>query len=167
MEYRLGQEEDISSICAMIASAIETMEQQGIYQWDEFYPTRADITADIRSKTLYTVTENDALVAIYVINREADPEYLDAKWECDGGTACIIHRLCVAPAVSHRGIGNTVLLHIEEQLRDLGYESVRLDVFSQNPYAIRLYEKNGYKRRGCADWRKGRFWLMEKRLKEE
>ena len=27
-----------------------------------------------------------------------------------------------------------------------------------------LYEKNGYIKRGYADWRKGRFWLMEKKL---
>jgi len=57
-----------------------------------------------------------------------------------------------------------MLSHIEEQIKNMGYSSVRLDVFSKNPYAIRLYEKNGYKKRGYADWRKGRFFLMEKTL---
>ena len=27
-----------------------------------------------------------------------------------------------------------------------------------------VVNKNGYVRRGHADWRKGRFWLMEKKL---
>ena len=42
--------------------------------------------------------------------------------------------------------------------------SVESDVFTENPYAIKLYEKAGYVKRGYADWRKGRFALMEKKL---
>ena len=44
------------------------------------------------------------------------------------------------------------------------YTSVRLDVYSENPYALRLYQGNGYMKRGYADWRKGRFFMMEKQL---
>lgn len=44
------------------------------------------------------------------------------------------------------------------------YESVRLDVFSKNPYAIRLYENNSYEKRGNVCWRKGEFYLMEKKI---
>lgn len=62
------------------------------------------------------------------------------------------------------GVGKQVLEHIEHQLLTLGYGSVRLDVFTENPYAIKLYEKAGYVKRGYADWRKGRFALMEKKL---
>ena len=72
--------------------------------------------------------------------------------------------LRVSPSFQHNGIGNVVLRHIEKQLIEAGYDSVRLDVFTQNPYALRLYEKNGYVKRGFADWRKGRFLLMEKKL---
>lgn len=45
-------------------------------------------------------------------------------------------------------------------------ESIRLDVFTQNPFALRLYEKTGYRKTGTADWRKGKFILMEKVLRE-
>ena len=68
------------------------------------------------------------------------------------------------PRFPAQGIGNAVLAGIETQLLEMGYESVRLDVFTQNPFALRLYQKNGYLERGHADWRKGRFLLMEKRL---
>ena len=46
----------------------------------------------------------------------------------------------------------------------MGYNSVRLDTFTQNPFAQKLYRHNGYESRGYADWRKGRFDLMEKKL---
>lgn len=164
MEYRLGKAEDLDSICRLVKSAIESMENQGIQQWDEVYPAREDFAADIQKETLYTVFENDVLAAVYVLNRECDPEYHDCKWECNDETAYIIHRLCVSPAVQHKGVGKEILNHIEKQLISMGAESVRLDVFTQNPYAIRLYEKAGYIKRGYADWRKGRFWLMEKKL---
>jgi len=73
-------------------------------------------------------------------------------------------RLCVSADSQNKGIGSKLLAHIEEQVKNMGYSSVRLDVFSENPYALKLYEKNGYEKRGHADWRKGRFFLMEKTL---
>lgn len=40
----------------------------------------------------------------------------------------------------------------------------RLDAFTENPFALKLYDNLGYSRVGYADWRKGRFYLMEKYL---
>jgi predicted GNAT family acetyltransferase len=39
-----------------------------------------------------------------------------------------------------------------------------LDAFSLNPFALRLYEKIGYVRVGEANWRKGLFYLYEKKI---
>lgn len=164
MEYRLGTLEDLDNICNMISEAIDNMEYNGIHQWDELYPARYDFEEDIRNNTLYTVSDDNGLVAIYVISKECDEEYDKCIWEMDRDSACIIHRLCVSPKASNKGIGKAVLIHIEKQLKKLGFESVRLDVFSENPYALKLYEHNGYVKRGHADWRKGRFYLMEKGL---
>jgi len=55
-------------------------------------------------------------------------------------------------------------MKIESQIKNRGYDSIRLDVFTKNPYAQRLYRNNGYEVRGFAEWRKGRFDLMEKHL---
>ena len=131
MEFRQGTIEDLDHICCLMESAIKRMEAQGIHQWDEVYPSREDFVHDIINGILYTVTENNRLIAIYVISTEYDPQYSNGKWECDGETACIIHRLCVAPEVQNRGIGRKLLSHIEDQLRNKGFESVRLDVFSE------------------------------------
>lgn len=164
MEYRLGRKDDLDDICSLIASAIQMMEKQGIYQWDDKYPVREDFANDIKQGSLYVAVEDELLLAVYVISTEYDPEYLNGKWECSGDTACIIHRLCVSPDVQDKGVGKAILKHVEDQLVDMGFQSVRLDVYAENPYANRLYENSGYIRRGHADWRKGRFWLMEKKL---
>ena len=44
------------------------------------------------------------------------------------------------------------------------YKSIRLDVFIENSYAQKKKKKSGYIVRGYADWRKGRFELMEKKI---
>ena len=162
MHYRLATIDDLPDICNMIEAAKHLMSEQGIEQWDDIYPAYEDFEEDIKKKTLYVAMHDDLLAAIYVISEECDDEYLKCNWE--NKKPCIIHRFCVSPAMQHNGIGAKVLGHIETQLIEDGYDSVRLDVFTQNPYALRLYEKNGYVKRGHADWRKGRFLLMEKRI---
>lgn len=164
MEYRLGTVKDIDDICHLIKSAIAKMETHGIYQWDELYPTSEDFEEDISKKTLYVVYEGVELIALYVISGESDDAYKNGKWENPEQTAFIIHRFCVTPNYQNKGVGKSVLLHIEKQIKDMGYESVRLDAYVNNPFSQRLYRHNGYESRGYAEWRKGRFDLMEKKL---
>lgn len=164
MIYTIAHPEDVDAICKLIEDAIIEMETHEIYQWDNIYPTRDDFLEDIAKGSLYLAIEDSNIVAIYVISREADAAYNKVKWSVSDEKAYILHRFCVSPAFQNRGIGKNVLLHIEEQIKGMGYESVRLDVFTQNPYAQKLYRNNGYVTRGHADWRKGRFDLMEKIL---
>ena len=126
--------------------------------------TRRAGAEDISKQTLYVVYEGEELIALYVISDESDEAYQSAVWENPDGTAYILHRFCVSPKVQNRGIGKQLLLHIEQQVKAMGYESIRLDTFVENPFAQRLYRHNGYEPRGYADWRKGRFDLMEKKL---
>ncbi len=162
MNYRLGKIEDLDEIERLIKDAISLMREQGIEQWDEVYPAREDFAKDIEQGYLYVADKEDKMAAIYVISEECDAAYMNGQWENE--KPCIIHRLCVSADCQNEGIGKKVLKHIENQLVDMGYDSVRLDVFSENPYALKLYDKNGYTKRGYADWRKGRFYLMEKSI---
>ena len=81
---------------------------------------------------------------MYVISDESDDAYNNADWKCPNETAYILHRFCVSPVFQNKGLGKQILLKIENQISDMGYRSVRLDVFRENPYAQRLYRHNGY-----------------------
>ncbi len=163
MKYRLGTEQDLDNICSLVGNAIVEMEKNGIYQWDDIYPARIDFEEDIKNENLYVAREGDELAAFYVISDECDEQYDNATWQF-GDSYYVLHRFCVSPDKQNKGVGRAVLAHIEEQIKDMGYKSVRLDTFTENPYAQRLYRHNGYEARGYADWRKGRFDLMEKAL---
>lgn len=53
---------------------------------------------------------------------------------------------------------------IESTFLGNGIQAVRLDAFSLNPYALRLYERLGYRKTGEVTFRKGVFYLYEKEL---
>lgn len=164
MNYRKGTIADLDIISQLFEAAKEDMDNKGICQWDSIYPTREDYLEDIAKGTLYVVEHKEELIGVYVISEEADEAYQRCKWESPEDTACILHRFCVAPQYQYQGLGKEMLQHIEAQAREMSYESIRLDVFTQNPHALHLYEKGNYQERGYADWRKGRFLLMEKKL---
>ena len=164
MNYRMGTYEDLDCICGMIKEAICNMDNNGIPQWDEVYPTWNDFKRDIDNDTLYVVEDERDLIAVYVINKEADEAYDRCTWSGTDEKACLLHRFCVSPKYQNRGLGRTILNYIENQAVGMGYTSIRLDVFTQNPYALKMYDRNEYLKRGYANWRKGRFVLMEKVL---
>lgn len=165
MNYKLATEEDLDEICLLVKAAIAEMERNEIPQWDEIYPSREDFLNDINAGSLFVgeVSDNGEkrIAVIYALNKECDEEYKNGDWKYDGDFR-VVHRLCVHPDFQRRGIARDTLIHIEKQAADLGAKSIRLDVFSLNPFSLRLYEHAGYSKTGEANWRKGLFYLMEK-----
>ena len=164
MFYRLAQESDIDEVCKLIKAAIRSMDEQGILQWDDIYPTKEDFLSDIQKQQLYVGVLEDDIAVVYTVNEECEKEYQNGRWKCPDCTYRIIHRLCVDPKYQNQGIAKDTLFHIENDLHKLHVEAIRLDVFSENPFALSLYRNAGYEKVGFADWRKGRFYLMEKLL---
>ncbi|MGN1148304.1 MAG: GNAT family N-acetyltransferase [Lachnospiraceae bacterium] len=164
IKYRPGQPADIAEIVSLVQAAIENMNRQNINQWDALYPTEADFRDDIEKGQLYVGIMDEKIAVIYVLNRECDEAYQNGAWQYPSASFCVIHRLCVNPDFQNRGVGALTMEHIEKELATRGIQAIRLDAFSQNPYAIKLYKGLGYQVVGHADWRKGRFFLMEKCL---
>jgi ribosomal protein S18 acetylase RimI-like enzyme len=162
--YRLVQEADIVEVGKLIKLAVDEMESQGIYQWDDIYPTVDDFMCDIKKQQLYAGIINGEIAVVYVVNKECDEAYETGAWKYQNSEYRVIHRFCVNPKYQNKGIAKAVLKHIEKELVTQKVETIRLDVYSENPYALKLYFNNAYEKVGFADWRKGRFFLMEKNL---
>ena len=164
LQYRLASMADLDDAFALIRRGVSNMINNGIYQWDEIYPSRDDLKTDIEKGQLYLGFCGSLPAVIFVINREYDPEYDDGVWQYTGEDYRVVHRLCVDPNFQNRGIARRALLYVEELLKSQGIKAIRLDTFTQNPFALKLYAGLGYKTAGYADWRKGRFVLLEKVL---
>lgn len=155
---------DLDNIFAVFKSAIKNMEQQGLFQWDDIYPDRNTIENDILNQQLYVGRIDERIASIFVVNNLCDPEYDLGKWQYPHSRYCIIHRLCVNPEFQNCGIGTFTVKYIEDFVKEKGVESIRLDCFAQNQVACRMYERLGYNKVGVVEFRKGKFYLMEKSL---
>lgn len=164
VEFSVAEEKDLQEIINMFHDAIEEMNKHNIHQWDEVYPDEHTIENDIRNKQLYVGKIHSEIACVYVVNDECDEEYTNGDWKYPNATYAVIHRMCVNPKFQNQGIGAVTLNHIEEKLKDEGVETIRLDAFSLNPFALKLYYKNGYVKVGVAILRKGKFYLMEKKI---
>lgn len=164
LHYQKGRAEELDEIVSLFQAAIKTMEENGIPQWDEIYPSREDLQEDIRQGTLYTGRENGTIAVVFVLNTQCDEQYEQAEWRDKQEPYLVLHRFCVHPAFQNRGVGRLAAHQIEEQVKEQGIYSLRLDAFSENPFALKLYRSLGYRETGTAVFRKGKFYLFEKNL---
>lgn len=84
-------------------------------------------------KHVVIVYENDKPVACGAI-REFSTDSVEVK------------RMYTLPGLRGRGLGSKVLNELEKWATELSYEKCILETGFRQPDAIRLYEKNGYKR---------------------
>ena len=164
LQYRTAENHDLNEICALISSATDAMIRENILQWDEIYPNRDIVAYDIENKQLTVGTENGKIAVIYTLNQECDEGYTNGKWKYSDNSFCVVHRLCVSPEYQNKGVAKTTMQRIHNEAKKLGVTSIRLDVFSENPYALKLYKGFGFKEAGYAYWKKGKFLIMEKIL---
>ena len=165
MNYSKATLNQADKVFSVYSAAVKHMEQQGIHQWDEIYPDLQIITEDISKNQMYIRTIGEKIAVCFVLSEEYDEEYKNGKWQHPDSRFCVIHRLCVNPQFQNQGIATKTMEYIEKVCKEAGYDSIRLDCFTENPYSRRLYDKAGYSVAGYADWRKGRFELREKYIK--
>lgn len=164
MKIRKAVESDFPAIFEVYKDVINHMLANGIYQWDDLYPNEDILKTDIEQKTMYLCEIENVIVAVFVLSRECDLEYEIGDWQHKHSSFSVVHRLCVNPDFQGMGVGTQAMLYAESILKDGGIDSVRLDAFSQNPAALRFYGKLGYSKVGQVNFRKGLFYLFEKKL---
>jgi ribosomal protein S18 acetylase RimI-like enzyme len=164
MKIRKAELKDLNIIIDIFRNAINVMNYNSIDQWDEIYPTNTILEQDILRKQMYAVIKDDTIVSVVVVNNEFDEQYKNGNWQYDNERFAVVHRLCVNPIYQNQKIGKETMIMIEDLLRKEGIQSIRLDAFSLNPYALKMYETLGYQKVGEANWRKGLFYLFEKKL---
>jgi ribosomal protein S18 acetylase RimI-like enzyme len=164
LSIRKGMFEEVSTLLQLTRDCISTMRAAGIEQWDEVYPDAGVIARDLAAGTLEVLDEGAGIIACITIDRNMDPLWKDLDWDGAGDPAAVVHRLMVHPAQQGRGLAKEFMLHAETVARAMGCRSIRLDSFLQNPAAMALYSRLGYRRTGTAMMRKGPFAGFEKLL---
>lgn len=124
------------------------MRLEGIFQWNEHYPSRERLAADLEAGHLFALRDEGVLYGTVVISPEKDAEYEDIEWLTPDANNFYIHRLAVDPSRQKMGYARMLMDFAENYARERGAASIRLDTFSQNERNNRFYQARGYKKLG-------------------
>ena len=145
---RKARKTDLSAIKKLTEACALAMQEKQIFQWNEHYPSREKLAADIEKEELFVLEEEKKICGIIVLTPEMDEEYIPIEWLTPGNKNLYVHRLATQPENWGSGYGRRLMDFAEETARKEGYESVRLDTFSQNKRNHRFYESRDYQRLG-------------------
>jgi len=139
---------EISDILTITQTCAKKMQENGIFQWNEHYPSKEAFVKDIERDELFVTEENNIVQGTIVISTLMDEEYNPIKWLTPNGNSTYIHRLSVHPDLQRKGLAQKMMDFAETYSRENGFASVRLDTFSQNKRNQRFYEQRGYQKLG-------------------
>jgi len=137
---------DIPEILSVSRACAHYMIQNGIFQWNEYYPSEAIFKNDISRKELYVLVHNSSIVGCIAISKYMDVEYEPVQWLSQNNRNIYIHRLAVHPDHQKKGYARQLMDFAETYARDNKFISIRLDTFSQNERNQKFYETRGYRK---------------------
>ena len=139
---------EIPDILTITQACAKKMQENGIFQWNECYPSKEAFQKDIERGELFVVEEKNTVQGTIVISTLMDEEYKPIQWLTPNGNSVYIHRLSVHPNLQGKGLAQQMMDFAENHAREHGFVSVRLDTFSQNKRNQRFYEQRGYQKLG-------------------
>lgn len=137
-------EADYNTLIEMHRHCTKDLDEKGIFQWTDDYPSPETIRYAIENGCQWKLMDGEEWIGGVVLNEEQSDEWQTISWGFDG-PALVIHALIINPEYQGRGYGQQAIDIIEEYGIKEHYVGIRLDVFTENPGAIGLYKKNGYK----------------------
>jgi ribosomal protein S18 acetylase RimI-like enzyme len=160
---RLARIEELDSVYSLVQQATRHMDNQGIPQWDNIYPSKAILNADIENQQMHVIEVEGRVAGLIAINEVQSPEYASVAWK-HSGRALVVHRLTIHPGYQRHKLASNLMDFAEEMAATENYDCIRLDAFTRNPAAFTLYENRGYRKAGIVRFRKGEFFCFEKKI---
>ena len=165
---RLANYSDLDNIKQVTEACAKEMISNGIYQWNEHYPSKDILEKDIAKKELYVTEINDSIVGCIMFSKYKDHLYNQIDWLTPDYENLYIHRLAVHPNNQKKGLARLMMNYAEEQAVKMNCISVKLDTFSKNPRNSKFYKARGYVQLGNVFFPKQSkfpFFCFEKVLK--
>jgi len=135
---------DLEHIYSLTKSCGEHMISNGIFQWNEKYPSNEVLQKDIELQQIWKLEKNETIIGIIVLTKIEDKEYLNVKWLVKNANNIYVDRLAVLPNYQGKGHAQKLMDFAENYALNNKYSSIRLDTFSQNTRNQLFYEKRNY-----------------------
>ena len=132
--------------------------------WDDGYPSDELIKWDIERKGLWGVFDSERLVAISFAGERCEDDEEGFTWQQDFKRRGTFARIGVAPSHQNKGVGTFLVDFILSNLKEQGFDGVRILVGINNNNAIKLYTKFGFVNCGQTERYGHEYYLFELRL---
>ena len=165
LEIRKANPNDLPQVLALADACLLQLRLENIMQWDDIYPNPEVFEMDIRSGTLFVAVWEHNVVGSVALDFEQPEEYQPVSWQYQG-KMLIVHRLCVDPLRHRQGIATTLMDFAEQSALKQACSGLRLDAYSGNNSALKLYETRDYRLAGQVFFprRPEPFYCLEKTL---
>lgn len=162
-----GQPVDLDELFQIYSNGKTSLQERGIYQWVDNYPTKSIIEEDIKKEVLYVLRNGTEILGAINISEDQEAEYQSIDWRFDDSKVLVIHRLVIHPKYQRNGYGKKLMDFAEHFAEKNYYTSIRLDAYSQNKRVIEFYKRRNYYIRGDVYFpeREFAFHCMEKEVK--
>ena len=151
MILRKAEISDTDSILRIIGEAQAQMARLGIDQWQNGYPDRAAIVADIEGGVGLVIDSAEGIAAYCAAIFGDEPTYIridDGEWLTAGEDYIVVHRLAVADRCKRQGIATDFLRRVESIARERSCRSFRIDTHHDNLYMQTICQRLGFVRCG-------------------
>jgi GNAT superfamily N-acetyltransferase len=128
MRIRKGEDADLAQIFAIVNDAAQAY--RGVIpadRWHEPYMPREELEREIADGVIFWVAEEDGcLLGVMGIQ--------------DRGAVALVRHAYVAPTAQRRGVGKTLLRHVER----LADKPILIGTWADASWAIDFYRRNGF-----------------------
>ncbi len=139
---------DIPAILDVTKACAKHMIANGIFQWNEHYPSYEAFEKDIELNQLWVLKDDDRIIGSIIISDIMDEEYHEIEWLTPNTKNIYIHRLAVHPEYQGKGCAQFLMTYAENYAKENNFLSIRLDTFSVNKRNNIFYKKRGFQQRG-------------------
>jgi ribosomal protein S18 acetylase RimI-like enzyme len=144
MIIKKALKQDLDQLSSIIKSCGQHLIEQGIFQWNDKYPSIEVLRNDIALQQIWKLDDENAIVGLIVLTEIEDAEYQHVKWLKKNKKNLYIHRLAVHPNFQGKGYAQKLMDFAERFAFENNYNSIRLDTFSRNIRNQQFYEKRNY-----------------------
>ncbi len=135
--------EDLNEIYDIVKDAVKLMNEQGNFQWDEYYPLPEHFEKDINEGTLYVKLIDNEIAGIVCLTYQEDDHYQGVNWRKDS-KAINIHRLVVSVKYRGKGIAKSLFDYAEKVAIDTKTFYIKGDTHYVNDIVNNLFINSNY-----------------------
>lgn len=121
----------------------------GIDQWQNGYPNRAVILADIERSQSHCVIVDGDICGTFALICDGEPTYdkiFDGEWLTGNSRDhyFAIHRVTISVKCRGKGISTAIIDYCSERAREANRSSLRVDTHKGNIVMRKMLEKHGF-----------------------